>query len=716
MLIGVVLTASVTLYFVKKQFHQSNISEFRSLAEVVAYSSEAALMFEQYQDVNFFLKSLNQKANIEAIYLVNSKGEVVVNQGAVLINPHVFKGNEERYIIDDDNIYVGYRVEMMGQYLGEVIVHGNLNRVNENIKELTQIIVGTASLALITILFAASWHQRKLITPLRILTRYAHKISEGKEVDDLRVRGEDEMSTLASAFNHMVKELKKSTVSKEFSDKVVQSIQESLVMISSSGYVMDLNGNASDFLNTSHSAILNRPISDFLEIREDDVSWEDILVTSGFPKRSIHLGFPVYNDQYIVQFSSTYSLQEKVHICCIQDVTELIAAKETAERSNRVKEEFLANMSHEIRTPMNGIIGLTKLLRKSDGLNKKQLEFLDAIKMSSDTLMVIINDILDFSKLEAGKVKLERIDFNLHHVVQVVTDLLRPRIESDKVELNYYIAHNVPKFVIGDPTRLNQILINLIGNAIKFTDKGSIDIIIDVYSKSIHGIELEFEIRDTGVGIPEEKIETIFTSFTQASNSTTREFGGTGLGLTITKQLIELQEGKIYVMSRLNEGSSFKFYLPYEHSDVLDSKGLQPDRRGLIKKETFHLEGVRVLVAEDNPVNIMFVKNVLEQAKCQCVFVENGQLAVDAFNDSEFDIVLMDMQMPVMDGYDSTRQIREIMKAKNRFIPVIALTANVLNESKERAIDVGADDSVFKPFDPDDLYAKMEECLKKYQS
>ncbi|HWY38401.1 MAG TPA: response regulator [Bacteroidia bacterium] len=389
---------------------------------------------------------------------------------------------------------------------------------------------------------------------------------------------------------------------------------------------------------------------------------------------------------------------------------ELHKAKLQLEESLKVKEQFLANMSHEIRTPMNAIIGFTNLLLKSQNVTENK-QYLNAIKTSGENLLVIINDILDFTKLESGKITFESIRFNLSQLVSLVIELMLPKAVEKKIKLSGDIDKNIPEYLIGDPTRLNQILINLVGNAIKFTNRGQVEIVVSLIRETAGNVELEFAVIDTGIGIPEDSLPKIFESFTQAANDTTRKYGGTGLGLTITKQLVEQQDGKISVISKIGKGSRFGFCLSFEKS-AGDDKGPLSEaiETGFGK---FPLEGVRVLLVEDNSFNQILACKILDNWKCGVSVAANGIIAVEKVEKEEFDVILMDIQLPEMDGYEATQQIREKMPEPKCHIPIIAMTAHAFSDEQAKCLNAGMNDYISKPFDENKLFEKILKVISR---
>jgi len=378
--------------------------------------------------------------------------------------------------------------------------------------------------------------------------------------------------------------------------------------------------------------------------------------------------------------------------------------KERAEQSEKFKQQFLANMSHEIRTPMNSVIGLTNLLTRTN-LDEQQRKYLNVIKKSSENLLVIINDILDLSKIEAGKMDFEKIPFSVKEALDTVYHTLLFKAEDKKLFFKIEIDPNVPEYVVGDPTRLNQILINLSGNAIKFTESGGVTIHASETVRNGNISMIEFAVTDTGIGISEEAAGKIFESFSQASSDTTRKFGGTGLGLTISRQLIELQGGKIQVKSELGKGTTFSFRLPYPVSDEASTTTSSSSSDDIDPKT---LTGIRILLVEDNPFNQMVATDTLNELISDLTIdiAENGKIAVDMASKSDYDIILMDIQMPEMDGFEATRNIRNLPPPKNA-MKIMAMTANVTQEEIAKCFDAGMNAYISKPFEAQKLINKL---------
>jgi PAS domain S-box-containing protein len=397
---------------------------------------------------------------------------------------------------------------------------------------------------------------------------------------------------------------------------------------------------------------------------------------------------------------------------------DLEISRKQAERSAKAKANFLANMSHEIRTPMNAILGFSDLI-KSTELTDTQREYLRTITTSGDHLLGLINDILDFSKFEAEKITLEEIDFNLKYLIEDVLKIAVMKMErmeekeNDKISHFFKLDEDVPILLKGDPTRLRQVIINLLGNALKFTKEGSVGLLVrkDVSDKELDDrVTLRFSVKDTGIGIAQDKLDTVFQTFTQADESTTRKFGGTGLGLSISKTIVEMMGGQIWVEAVQGEGSEFIFVVTMKKGEDGEQKESVQGRlisdRQLLDEGAY--KGIRVLIVEDNKTNQMLIKAIMGKLGCEIDVAENGAVAVDKLREGgEFDLVLMDLQMPVMGGVDAAKIISsEISKE----LPIVALSAAVLEEDMRAAKESGMVDFIQKPID----VSKLKEILMKY--
>lgn len=382
--------------------------------------------------------------------------------------------------------------------------------------------------------------------------------------------------------------------------------------------------------------------------------------------------------------------------------TELDKQKEIAELAIYAKDSFLANMSHEIRTPLNAIIGFTELISKTE-LNDIQKDYIQNVQTAGESLMLIINDILDLSKIESGQLIIESQPFSLRSALKHTYDLLKVKV-SNMIEFNLFLDADLPDMVMGDRGRLNQILTNLAGNAIKFTQEGDITISVKKIAENDNSYTLRFSVKDTGIGINEDKLETIFDRFTQAEESTTRRFGGTGLGLNIVKQLVELQHGIINVKSTFGRGSEFYFIISYNKVFTQEKK-IQKEEQSVEK-----IKNLSVLLFEDNILNQKLAKSVIDEFGFDLDIANNGEEGIEMFLNKRYDLLLMDLQMPVKDGYQTTEYIRCELKSD---IPIIAMTAHSLVGEQQKCFDIGMNGYVPKPFKQVELLGEINRVMNK---
>ncbi|MEX0845379.1 MAG: response regulator [Balneolaceae bacterium] len=461
-----------------------------------------------------------------------------------------------------------------------------------------------------------------------------------------------------------------------------------------------------------------------------DYSWEEILSELGNSDKLLFMKKPfdatalkqttlTLTTKWKLQQESlkyTQKLEEEVKERT-KELTQLVAdyklMKEKAEQASEAKSEFLANVSHEIRTPMNGIIGMNDLLLESD-LESEQKEYAELVKYSAKALMGIINDILDLAKVEAGKMEIEVIPFDLRDSLKELKKLLEFSAQNKDVEIKSEIHPDIPEKVMGDPMRIRQILLNYGNNAVKFTEKGSIKLKVDLLNEDEKTVTLRFSVKDTGIGIPEQKMKQIFDPFSQADASTTRKYGGTGLGLSICKQLSGLMKGKVGVESTEGKGSEFWFEVTLDKMWSEQSENIT-DTSEIDELGDDNVEGVarkvKILLAEDNETNQLMTERMLAHDGMHITSVNNGLEVVDIFKKQDFDLILMDVYMPEMDGINATREIRKIEENGDTRIPIIAVSASVMPKDKERIYAAGVDDFIGKPISKTYLMAKVKKWV-----
>jgi PAS domain S-box-containing protein len=492
----------------------------------------------------------------------------------------------------------------------------------------------------------------------------------------------------------------------KFYQSVVEDGSDIIFIIDYEGNILYHNNSVEEVLGHAPHSLVGKTFFDFIlpeTLAEFRKSYSQSLRKPY--NEGVEFQFLCRNKTYKYLEFNSINLKQKENleglILDCRDITERKKDAEELLRAQKAKEQFLANISHEIRTPINGIAGMAALLSK-DPTPQEEITYLNAIKSAADNLKVIINDILDLASIESGKLKFERIGFSLKEILNSLIDTFSVQAKEKRIDLQLEFARDIPDVLMGDPVRLNQILINLISNAIKFTHHGYIYIKCSTQKSGKQKVNIQFDVIDTGIGIPEDKLSTIFESFSQADASVTRKYGGTGLGLTIVKQLVELQHGKISVSSKEDEGSTFSVVIPYRTGSWDD---ITHDPLTARQSETYRstFKNLKVLLVEDNDINRLYANSILKNWNCSVDMAENGYVALEKIKNQVFDIILMDIQMPVMDGFEATKAIRQSDAPKNQ-VPIIALTANATRTDIERCLTAGMNDCIPKPFTPEDLF------------
>ncbi len=386
---------------------------------------------------------------------------------------------------------------------------------------------------------------------------------------------------------------------------------------------------------------------------------------------------------------------------------ELAQRASRMEKANKNRSEFLSTMSHEIRTPLNAIVNSANLLLYENP-RKDQLENLEILKFSGESLLRLINGILDYSRIDSGKIELEYVFFDLRKILESIRHSLEPEARKKRLKMELVITDNIPLIINGDPGRLAQVLFNLVGNAVKFTEQGKVSVTVAVAGDSEDMVELMFRVQDTGIGIPEEMQDKIFDAFTQAGSSITRQYGGTGLGLSISKMLVELQGGRMELESQPGKGSIFTFFLKFK-------KALEQENPEEAAGTTSfqNLNGMKILIVEDNPINQKIVVKLLSNWNAVTEIAENGLVAVEKVSADHFDLVLMDLHMPDMNGYEATSRIRELEGNYFKSLPILALTASAFIEDRTKIFNHGMNGYIIKPFSPAELNMKISNFIRQ---
>ncbi len=491
-----------------------------------------------------------------------------------------------------------------------------------------------------------------------------------------------------------------------FYKAVVEDGSDIIFIVTYEGKIIHHNASVEETLGHKPNSLVGKNFHDFISRGTlSEFRRKYNLSCKRAYSEAIEFEFLCKNKKYKhLEFNAINLLQKEGIEGLILDCRDITQRKKDAEellRAQKAKEQFLANISHEIRTPINGIAGMATLLNKNPS-PEEQITYLHAIKSATDNLKVIINDILDLASTESGKLRFEKIGFSLKDLLASLTDIFSVQAKEKGIEMKCMLQPDADKVLIGDPVRLNQILINLISNAIKFTHVGSIRIHVSLEKTEKAKSYMKFVVTDTGIGVPKEKLSTIFESFGQADASVTRKYGGTGLGLTIVRQLVKLQHGSISVKSKEDEGSSFSVIIPYEIGKVEDMADTSAQAK---RSDSYrdNLKNLSVLLVEDNDINRLYAGSVLKSLECKVESAENGYVALEKLKNSLFHVVLMDIQMPVMDGFEATKAIRSWAPPKNQ-IPIIALTANATRNDIEKCLAAGMNDCIAKPFTPEDLF------------
>jgi len=668
-------------------------------------------------------------------------------------NPRLWKAIRQgrRGVIWDPSSHqvhvVGY-VPLGKREQGHFLILVMTARENEVLADISGLRLKMALISIVAMLLAGLMSMlalRRLTRPIRTLTRQAQELADGNEQVVLTVGGEDEVGCLGRAFAELVERLQNRTrelqetnqrLQREIAERLqahqdlkeseqrfrdfVEGTNDLVVQMDAKATLLYVSPSAEIVLGRKAKECLGRNALEFVHPDDRDRGLKTIQewVKQHRRRGSLDLRL-LHRDgrvrEMLWSISIHYQQPDRVKVvnAIARDITDLKAvgrelqkAKEAAEAASKAKSEFLANMSHEIRTPMNAILGMTELVLETE-LNDEQRDFLKTVRQAGHSLLSLLNEILDLSKIESGRLELNEELFSPRVAVDHTIRTMSAEARRKDLDLRYHIDPQVPEFVLGDPQRLGQVLLNLVENAIKFTRKGGVVLNLSQEGEEQGKVLLHFSVADTGIGIAPEKQEIIFESFTQADGSTTRRFGGTGLGTTISKHLVEMMGGEIWVESLPDQGSTFHFRIPFRLAQPYDpqeqspipSPPSAPEDPPPRQKDAGPVRPLKILVAEDNPVNQKLILALLERRGHQVKLVPDGRQALEAVQRKEFDLVLMDVEMPVMSGLEATAAIREYETRHGGYIPIVAMTAHALKGDRERFLAAGMDAYLAKPIE-----------------
>ena len=720
------LYLALTLPFQRRVNTEHLRSDAESVAVSIAQVTATAIITEDYSAaIDHCAKVLQQSESLRYVVIARKDGFALVQTKAgwkqeqlsgIWTSVAAPLGSfTDTGLVSERVFHYTYPFEYSGIDWGYIHIGVSLKKFNSDTWALyTQ----TALVALVCLLggfFAAFYFARQLTTPIRTLDAVTQRVAEGDLSAVAEVHTRDELERLAGSFNLMTDSLRRAQkqllASREYTANIIKSLNEALVVTDMDNRITAINVAAADLLGRPEAELVGQPVGAFFSSGAQDTSGRLIAgeieqMTRDGRKVPVLLSVSAIKDDAGGLQGLAYSALDITNRKRVEKA--LIAAKDAAEAATRSKSQFLATMSHEIRTPMNGVLGMTELLLATE-LTEKQRHFAETSDASARKLLTLLNDLLDFSKIEAGKLTLRKTAFDLRVAVSEVVALLSDKATARGVTLASSSDPELPSSIMGDAIRFNQVLVNLVGNAIKFTESGSID--VDVRLPSRAGKQMiRVSVTDTGVGIAPSAQAAIFEAFAQADSSSRRQFQGTGLGLAISRQLVGLMGGTLAVRSEVGKGSTFWFEIPFEPAP----SAVQARKASMSAGQPSKLNG-RVLLAEDNPINQDVARAMLGLIGLDVVVASDGYEALRAASTSNFDVILMDCQMPGMDGYAATRAIRtREMQANGEGahpVPIIAMTAFAMKTDRDDCLAAGMTDYLSKPFTRSELHAILEKYL-----
>jgi PAS domain S-box-containing protein len=634
-------------------------------------------------------------------------------------------------ISSEEVFHYSHPFQYSGIDWGWIHIGLSLKKFNADIRSMYQRTAFLAFLCIVVGIGVALLFARRLTRPISILDVTTQMVARGDLTARADIRTGDELERLGGSFNMMTETLRlsqeKIIAAQEYTDNIIRSMNDSLVVARPNGVMERVNRATLALLGYEEKELIGNQLSIILSstgIVGDTIpdSNEFAYIISRGYVNNLETTYRARDGRLIpvlLSASLMHGMDNTVQgiVCVALDITErkkaeevLREAKEAAEAASKAKSQFLANMSHEIRTPMNGVLGMLDLMLDSN-IDEALSRLARMAHSSAEKLLSVLNDILDFSKIEAGKLELQPVVFRIRDLAKEVRDIFSVKAQKKNIAMTIFIDESVPDSVVGDSVRLRQILINLQGNAIKFTEQGEVSLNVHLEEDTPDHLLIRFEVRDTGTGIAKDAQRRIFDAFSQADGSMARRHEGTGLGLAISKQLVEMMDGKIGVESEPAEGSLFWFTVLLKRGH--ETARHKPDAEASAEVAESSMEGrkLRVLLAEDNPVNQEVGRLILESLDCLVEVVDDGRLAVEEVFIEHYDMVFMDCQMPDLDGYEATRMIRRReakIGGETRRLPIIALTAHAMEGDREFCIEAGMDDYIAKPFNAGQIGAILQ--------
>lgn len=766
------------------RFEDEILKRGLSVARYIAEASEIPLITENKTSLEMLVDDYRKlDKDIEYIYIVAPDNSLAAHTFGQTV-PHELiseslktirsQGRKVVLTTEGGRIY-DISTPIQGGALGSVHIGLYESLIDRNVEGVLMRMLPFVLVILVLGITAAILFAAAITRPIALLTNAVKRLSLGELNDPITITSHDEIGHLARAFNSMTDKLRTTTVSREYMEKLIDSMNDVLIVISPAGVVQSVNRAYCELFGYRSESVVGRSLTDF------DEQDAPLCMFSAFSHALEH--GPIHGIEsncrtahgdivpmlYSLAVMKDENGQPQAVICAAQNISnlkkiqdalhqkqaeledvnrnlegivasrtaelaigneglraevaerqkkteELRAARDLAESANRAKSEFLANMSHEMRTPLNSIIGGTEYL-DSAPLSEDQLRCLTMIRHAGDSLLVLINDLIDLSRIEAGQLEIISRPLDLIHTLERVIQMVEQPAGQKNLTITLNNAPGLPRFVKGDQIRLQQILVNLIANAVKFTEAaGSITVTTSAAPSETDQIPVTFVIRDTGIGIDPNKLELIFDSFSQADTSITRRFGGSGLGLAISRKLVEAMGGTIQVESVPGEGSTFSFTIPFQVTAVVPrTTALSPAPETRSSSLALHVspsgESKRVLLVDDSPENRQLMRLLLRTLPLEMHEAGNGQEAFDLFTDNSYDLIFMDIQMPVMDGYTATRMIRHHEESTGRRrTMVVALTAHAYESDIQKCLDAGCDDHIAKPFKKRTLL----DCLSRH--